>query len=355
MASLAAFIPPLTDGSVPLDAAVDFHLQHNPKHVFAVLYDIGSRSQTDITYEQLGHAVHRAAQILNPGATIPQGTNLGVLISADTITYITLILGAIRAGLVPFPISPRTQIEGIAHLFSETRTSRVLLGGGPMIDQLYKQVDELLKDQSFKLESIPIPSFGDLYPHLGQEPNTNSLAFEKFPTLEPTTSKPTVVILHSSGSTGLPRAVPYDQEGVFKNIINQRYTPVLFAPRSEPVVPTPDLTLQALSETDCETTLAWPAFLEAWAEDQEAISRLKRLKAILFGGGPLAERIGDHLVTNGVNIQIGYAGTEFGAGNHACPPGYDPRDWIYFQFSSQMNVKLVPQYDEQGSHEVYFL
>ncbi|KAG8680726.1 hypothetical protein FRC09_018018, partial [Ceratobasidium sp. 395] len=178
MTSPMSFVPPLTDGSVPLDAAVDFHLQKNPKHVFAVLYDIGSRSQTDITYEQLGHAVHRAAQILNPGATIPQGTNLGVLISADTITYITLILGAIRAGLVPFPISPRTQIEGIAHLFSETRTSRVLVGGGPMIDQLYKQVDELLKDQSFELESISIPGFGDLYPYLGQEPNTTSLAFE---------------------------------------------------------------------------------------------------------------------------------------------------------------------------------
>ncbi|KAG8708012.1 hypothetical protein FRC09_001485 [Ceratobasidium sp. 395] len=135
----------------------------------------------------------------------------------------------------------------------------------------------------------------------------------------------------------------------------QGYTQVLFAPRSDPVVPTPDLTLQALSDTDCETTLAWPAFLETWAEDQEAISRLKRFKTILFGGGPLAERIGDHLVTNGVNIQIGYGGTEFGAGSHPCPPGYDPRDWIYFQFSPQMNVKLVPQYDEQGSHEVYFL
>ncbi|KAG8771103.1 hypothetical protein FRC12_003863 [Ceratobasidium sp. 428] len=317
MASVAAFIPPLKDGSVPLDAAVDFHLKHNAKHVFTVLYDVGSRSQTNITYEQLGHAVHCAAHILNPDATIPQGTNLGIFISADTITYITLVLGAIRAGLVPFPISPRTQVEGIAHLFSETHTSRVLVGGGLMIDQLYKQVNGLLKDRDFKLEQITIPGLGDLYPHLGQEPNTTSPAFEPFPTLKPTTGKSAIVILHSSGSTGLPRAVPYDQEGVFKNIINQPmiktlggpgvrtglmavptfhatgvmiqclkslyqgYTQVLFAPRSDPVVPTPDLTLQALSDTDCETTLAWPAFLETWAEDQEAISRLKRLKTIV--------------------------------------------------------------------------
>jgi acyl-CoA synthetase (AMP-forming)/AMP-acid ligase II len=93
-------ILPHTDGSVALELAVDFHLKHNPTHVFAILYDVESHAQTTVTYEQLNHAVHRTAHILNPGATLPQGTNLGILISTDTILYVTLVLGAMRAGLV---------------------------------------------------------------------------------------------------------------------------------------------------------------------------------------------------------------------------------------------------------------
>jgi acyl-coenzyme A synthetase/AMP-(fatty) acid ligase len=37
-----------------------------------------------------------------------------------------------------------------------------------------------------------------------------------------------VMVLHSSGSTGVPKAVSVHQEGVFKNFINQRELDFIF-------------------------------------------------------------------------------------------------------------------------------
>jgi acyl-CoA synthetase (AMP-forming)/AMP-acid ligase II len=100
IATSTNFVFPPTDGSVPPSSAADFHLIHNPKRLFAILYDVNDSSQTNVTYEQLAHAIHRAAHMLNPNGVIPQGTNIGFLVSTHTIEYIVMILGAMRAGLV---------------------------------------------------------------------------------------------------------------------------------------------------------------------------------------------------------------------------------------------------------------
>lgn len=53
-----------------------------------------------MTYQQLAHAVHRVAQRINPNGSIPQGSKVAILASTDTIIYLTLILGVLRAGLI---------------------------------------------------------------------------------------------------------------------------------------------------------------------------------------------------------------------------------------------------------------
>ncbi|QRV95210.1 AMP binding enzyme [Ceratobasidium sp. AG-Ba] len=390
---------PASDGSVTIDTVVDFHAEKNPEHVFAILYDVDTRAQTPILYKQLATAVHLAAHKLNPDSLYRQGTNIGILASTDSITYITLIQGAIRAGLVPFPISPRTAAEGIAHLLASTKTNYAIVGGSPAIDMLYKQVETRLLEQGHQVQLISLPTATELYPNLVPGAKSNALTVEPFQRLKPTKNDTVIHIVHSSGSTGLPRAVLGSQQGIFKNVINQPFhkalgapgvrtglmaalpfhasgmwiqsmasmyqgfIQVLFAPRADPVIPTPDITLQALSDTECRTAMVWPTFLEAWAEDDRAIAKLKKIEAILFGGGPLAERVGDRLVTHGVNIQNSYGGTEFGTASHRdventshpCPRGYDPRDWVYFKLADTQSAQFIPQQDDQGSYEIIFV
>jgi acyl-CoA synthetase (AMP-forming)/AMP-acid ligase II len=94
------FVFPPTDGSLPPALAIDFHLKYNPSHSWSILYDVDDSSQTSITYEQLAHAVHRAAHMLNPEGKFAQGTQIGLLVSTHTVQYVVMILGAMRAGLV---------------------------------------------------------------------------------------------------------------------------------------------------------------------------------------------------------------------------------------------------------------
>ncbi|KAG8684167.1 hypothetical protein FRC08_013838, partial [Ceratobasidium sp. 394] len=370
------------DGSVPPSLIADFHLASNPQHIFSVLYDVKSSKKIDVTYEQLAHAVHRAAHLLNPNASIPQGTNLGILATTDTLTYLTLLLGTMRAGLVPFPMSTRTNPQGIAHLCAQTKTTRIVVGGSPAVLELGQAVRSQLIENNHTLELIQLPSVDDLYPHLSQLNPSSGGTAERFPELELTGNESIVNILHSSGSTGMPKPISWHQEGVFKNVITQNifqmyrrpgclvgtmalpsfhtmgimlqlfaalylgYTQILFAPSQPPVVPTASTTMQAVAGTKCEFIVTAPAFLETWSEDEDALVELRRMSIVTFGGGPLAQGIGDKLADEGVHLHSGYGATEFGVVGDLYDPEKDPRDWRYVSFATHTDVVFDPQEDE---------
>ncbi|KAB5591027.1 L-aminoadipate-semialdehyde dehydrogenase [Ceratobasidium theobromae] len=383
--STSGFSFPPKNGTVPPALAVDFHLKYNPNHLFAILHDVNDSSQIKITYELLAQAVHRAAHILNPNGEIPQGTNIGFLVSTNTIEYIIIILGAMRAGLVPFPISPRTHVPGIAHLLTSTETSLVVTGGSQSIDDITTQVQDILSRSDSAVKFVQLPALEDVLPDLGQSKPQAEL--QMFPRLKTMTNDSIVNILHSSGSTGMPRAVKYHLEGVFKNVVNQPlawsyagsdvrvgtmalptfhamgallqvvaplyvgYTQVLFAPGRIPVVPTSNLTIQAALGTGCSYLVCVPAFLEMWAQDEGAVTHLQQMKGIMFGGGPLADAIGNKLVEQGVPIHSCYGATEFGIINEIED---DLTDWGYVRFSSRVDAQFDPQHDEDDTYELVF-
>lgn len=389
---LHGFIPPPADGSVPPALAVDFHLEHNPNHAFAILHDVNDSSQTAITYRQLAHAVHRTAHILNPNNTIPHGTSVGILVSAHTIQYVVLLLGAMRAGLVPFPLSPRNQLSGLAHLLTSTQTSYIIAGGGKAIDVVTAQLENLLTRTGPDIKFIQLPRLEDILPGLGQSKAQDDYEHRPFVPLQPLTDKSIVFILHSSGSTDLPKPIRHHLEGTLKNLINQPliqsyggpgvrlglmglptfhsmgtalqalaplyvgYTQVLFAPSDTPVVPTANVTMQAVVGAKCTHLISVPTFLEAWAQDQGAISHLQKLKNIVFGGGPLASNVGNKLVSQGVRLVCGYGATEVGTPSEPHDGGkQDLDDWAYLTFSKDAEVRFVPQYDEDNTHELVFI
>lgn len=239
MVTLANFTFPPTDGSLPPDVVVDFHLEHNPTHVFAILHDVNGSSQIDITCEQLAHAVHRTAYILNPSGIIQRGAIMAFLISTSTIEYVVLLLGAMRAGLVvgtfhllarypfiqflfqPFPISPRVPIPGIAHLITSTRTSRILVGGSKFIDDLTSELKASLHESNFTTEFIQLPTLQDILSGLEPGHHGIQVIHQPFPSLQRLDSDSIFIILHSSGSTGFPKPIKWHVDGLFKNVINQ--------------------------------------------------------------------------------------------------------------------------------------
>ncbi|QRW09278.1 AMP binding enzyme [Ceratobasidium sp. AG-Ba] len=376
------FVVPPNDGSVPISHLLDFHLKHNPQHPWIVLSD--GHSDTVITYEQLAHAAHNTIKIINPNLAIPEGTKVGILATTDSIVYLTLLFGISLSGLVPFPISPRTPLAGIIHLLKTTDTSHVILDGSPAMVEL----GHVLATSNSPFTTLPLPTLTDLYPNLGSASTQESVPL---PDIKPTRDDSTIVILHSSGSTGLPRSIPLHQKGILSNIVQQPlfgqyaepggrvglmalplfhlmgyildyigplttgYVGVLFAPSSPPMVPTAELTLQVTSRSGCVSLPTVPAFLEAWARDEEAIELLKRLRAVMFGGGSLSDWAGDILSSRGVQTYSIYGSTEVGGVTYFNASARAPADWTYVQFSDRVDVRFVEQGDAEGSCEVFFV
>ncbi|QRW09275.1 AMP binding enzyme [Ceratobasidium sp. AG-Ba] len=385
IAPSSVFIHPPTDGSLPFNQVVDFHLKYNPRQTWVVLAATDDRPETIVTYEQLAHAVHRAAHIINPNASIPQGTNVGILASTDTFLYLTLMLAILRAGLVPFPISPRTHLAGVTHLLTATKSKHLIIGGTLAILEIG---DSLVASADPPLNIIPVPTVADLYPDLGKPELQNFIPFKE---VEPTRDSSTVTILHSSGSTGLPRPILLHQEGVLCNEVQQPiiwecgepgqrvgamalppfhtigyivqflgalfagFIPVLFAPSPHPIIPTPEHVLQTMVRSGCVSLCTVPAFLEAWARDENAIKELAKLSGVLFGGGSLAQWAGDKLVSQGVRTYSVYGSTEAGCMTFFDPTTRSPFDWLYVAFSDQVDIRFVEQHDSEGTSEVIFV
>ena len=63
----------------------------------------------------------------------------------------------------------------------------------------------------------------------------------------------------------------------------------------------------------------------------------------MYGGGPLAEKIGNALYDAGVALVLGYGGTEFG-GPVPLPEKKDiqDRDWNWMRFSDKVKIRWVP-------------
>ncbi|KAF8682432.1 Sarcoplasmic/endoplasmic reticulum calcium ATPase 3 [Rhizoctonia solani] len=384
---LSEFDSPATDGSVSLNQLVDYHLGRNPECGFAMLVDVSesSNEQRVVKYRQLAHATHRAAHTVNPGSALPQGTRVAILTSTDTIVNIALVLGILRAGLVPFPISPRVSVAGICHLLIATETVHMVSGGGSAIAHLVENVLSMMEESQQHLNIIYLPTFKELF-----QPRSGDL-FEPFPDPTPLSENSVVAILHSSGSTGLPRPVTYTQGCILSSFVNQPpcygmgrfgarvglmalptfhvmgfithcfypqfagFTSVLFAPGATPVVPSPDVTLRAVVRSQCTFLLTVPTFLEAWSHDNKAINHLKKIDGVVYAGGPLIPHVGNRLVERGVSLRAAYGATEFGA-----PVEFDlvkraPEDWIYIEFPDNIQPELIPQNDQDGTYELVML
>ncbi|KAF8738313.1 Male sterility protein, partial [Rhizoctonia solani] len=393
MATSAKFVSPPTDGSIPPSSISDFHLEHNPNHVFAILYDINNSSQTNVTHEQLACAVHRAAHILNPNGAIPQGTNIGFLLSTHAIQYI------------PFPISPRTPVSGIAHLLKSTQTSLVVAGGSQAINHIIPQLSNNLAEVDPPVQFIDPPSLDQVLPDLGKAEREPE--YKPFPPLKAISGDTIISILHSSGSTGMPKPVKFHLEGLFKNLITQSIgrayaqegvrsgtmalptfhgmgmflqifiplyagcTQVLFAPNHVPVVPTSNLTIKVAAATKCSHIVCIPAFLEEWSQDETAVAYLRQMKSVvsifevvlqivvtqvtqIFGGGPLAEAIGNKLADQGVHFRSCYGATEFGGVTETSEVD-ETSDWNYLQFSPQVDARFIPQNNGDNLFELAFV
>ncbi|CAA7263094.1 unnamed protein product [Cyclocybe aegerita] len=389
MARHAKPVPPPRDGSVNVAEAIDFNLQWNKDQPYYVFHD--STQLVELSHLEFGRACHRAAHIIRPGRGGDDGRVVAVIALVDTIVYQAVAIGLVKAGFVPFPISPRNAPPAIIKLLQDASCSTIV-GTRTTLKGLF---DELARISSMDLNILESPTLDALFPMLGTESETDP--FEPYP---PPPSRPNLdavaMYLHSSGSTGFPKCIPQTHRILIQwttmslpqliahhervrmgtmalpsfhtigmylqtflplyGIVSAAvYPPIVRSPDAHPMLPTPDNILEHLKKTECNCLASVPAWLHLWMQNQldETVELLKSFIFVIYGGGPLSQKVGDQIVAAGVNLHGSYGGTEFGSPTLIRLQRWREQDWEWIRLADTTTVNWADQGD--GTYECQFL
>lgn len=201
-----------------------------------------------------------------------------------------------------------------------------------------------------------------------------------------------ILILHSSGSTGIPKPVtmthgsfavvdndrnfpsipgrrnhdlttwdfppgsclyvpfpPFHLAGFFNNVMVPVYTKTvpIFGPPTRP--PSGGLVAQILRIQDVRGCFLPPTIAAQLYNEPDGPELLKKLDVLCYAGGPLPEDIGNELVKHVLLCQF-YGSTEVGQVRQLIPP---KEHWQYMEFHPQGNQKLEPAEDDAFEMVIY--
>ncbi|KAK7036039.1 hypothetical protein R3P38DRAFT_2910317 [Favolaschia claudopus] len=157
---------------------LDRQLTQSPHHT-AYIYDTGTGEVASVTFERYIRSMYATCRrILRE--TVPhtpveggQNTVIAILANADNLSCCMMVSAVMRAGLVPFCVSPSDAAAGVAQLFEQTDTAIVYVSAdlkGILADALavhdkdipvfdfvtFSEVQEVLEESSDS-DSEPLP------------------------------------------------------------------------------------------------------------------------------------------------------------------------------------------------------
>ncbi|KAI0633130.1 acetyl-CoA synthetase-like protein [Trametes polyzona] len=381
-ANSKTFTPVGLDTTLTLPQLFEYHAKHSPKHPVYVYAD-EQKSEHVLRFPDVYRGIRRAATIsaghykrlsdyyaqVQKDKSANEPPVVGILATTDSITYSSLVVGLMYLGLTAFPISTRNSPIAVAHLVSKTGVRQLFVSADPAMQQLANEAVKLLNKDGVELELLPMPTYKDLYGPGGDD------ALVPMGDVSP---EKTCLILHSSGSTAFPKPIKfldknYRKWGTFlfygevdmcgvrvaaqPNPIFHAmgalmitwtvYTGVvwtMFEPRTPPIVPTPEIVLDAALATRSEIVYLVPVIIEAWAKEPANFEKLKTFRAMIYAGAPMNKQIGDSLAAAGIALIPFYGLTEIGAGVRLIPnpDTMDKSEWEWVQIAQHLDARLIP-------------
>ncbi|KAF9072482.1 hypothetical protein BDP27DRAFT_1418094 [Rhodocollybia butyracea] len=383
-------LPALGNSQLDLPSLLDFNLGYNPDFPLYVYAEPDSSTTKEIKMLEYVRAAHRVGRLVC-GDSQP-GEVIAIIANVDAIVYSALITGIMKAGLVPFPISPRNSPTALLHLIRKSSAHRVLMTQTTLrgvIDGLKAEIQ--MVDPTYVLSIEEVPSLQQAYPRLGQE--TAQDPFEPIKATFSPKDSDKAAYVHSSGSTGLPKPillthkiVKDDASLLFIQKIRENFSnpimsglglpsfhmmavcihvfmplygliptavfaPIVTQPDATPIIATPESILEAAQIIEPTLMLTVPTFFHSWAKSDKAVEFLRTLRCVQYGGGPLAPRIAESLISRGVHVVGVYGGTEFSIVSELRLDVDET--WQYYKFRDETNIRMVPQ--GNGTYEVQFL
>ncbi|GLB38787.1 putative acetyl-CoA synthetase-like protein [Lyophyllum shimeji] len=373
-------------GVKSLPELIEFDASHNPDHIFGLQDRVGDDvSPYEMTFSQLQSAVEYASSWLvargcTTGRTRRDQTvaPVGILLGSDIAIFIYMA-ALLRIGTPVLLLSARLTSVAIAHLLKQTSPSCVLISSH--VSRSSKEALELLRSEG----AVLLPEFVD---PLGYEDFLSSNETWKDIQVPPMYTEYQqedldAVIMHSSGTTGLPKPIFHGQTypllyAACHRLPEQRQPfrfnvstlplyhgfgllapslslsigmPFILPPAS--VIPTGKTTLLALQSSGARYLLSVPSILEEMIRlpGGEGLDALRDLEIVATGGAPMKENVGDELVAAGVKLLNHWGCTELGAiaPIERIPRGYD---WHYLMPRSDTGLRTIPVDDGSGSYRL---
>ncbi|CEN61108.1 hypothetical protein ASPCAL07772 [Aspergillus calidoustus] len=294
-----------------------------------------------VSWAQVANAVNYVAHMLVEEAGTPAPGTFPTIayIGLEDPRYVVFIMGAIKAGYKALFISPRNSVEAQVNLFEKTDCNL-----------LYheKSLSAMVRpwvDGRPGMKSVAIPQFDEMI-------STEAAPFAYTKTFAEAEWDP-FVVLHTSGSTGLPKPVnilqgkmalndlhryvpdyegnmpwlatwaKFDKKrylctcplfhtaGIMPTVLSAFFynTPIIFRDPSVPL--TGDNVLEWLKYSDTGYTVLPPAILEQMSRSEAALEELKKLHVVAFGGGPIAPAAASSLLRAEVKLVNAIGATEY--------------------------------------------
>ncbi|CAK4026524.1 acetyl- synthetase [Lecanosticta acicola] len=331
-----------------------------------------------VTFHQLANAIHRLAWRLSELFSEHADLETICYVGPSDIRYFILACAASKCRLKCLFSSPRNQVD--AHLSLLEKTGCRMLFGSR--DQTQDETLRRLVDaQNVKYEILP--SLDELLDHQIVEPFPWSYSFEDVAT-EP------FLVLHTSGSTGLPKPVsishgllatidlqqtlpdvngrsvsapawanrpvytalpPFHSAGInfFCYSIFQ-FTELIFGPCDKP--PSMETVDRILDAHIADAAVMAPSLLAEVAMDHVMLSKISQWSSVTFGGGPLPKEAGDALWEKTKVLQI-LGSTETFNIPELMPRSID--EWEYHNYHPCLGIEYRLQEGSNGLAELVFV
>ncbi|KAG6018533.1 putative NRPS-like protein biosynthetic cluster, partial [Claviceps citrina] len=334
-----------------LPAVVDQIAASDPGRPYIYQPRPGSSSQPEwapISFGQLANAVHHVAHLLS--RTVKKGSSerfpTVVYVGHNDVRIGIVVLAAVKAGCQAFFVSPRNTVEGQRSLLERTGCKHVWYA-----ESFFPAVRAWTEGRVTACWQVP-PEEEWLRAETPPFPYTKTYDEARFDPL---------VVLHTSGSTGVPKPIVLRQGGLAVSddfrvnlaapfhggdffwrhwqahstrmlsmmpgfhasglLANFLIVPIYFdlpialPPGDQPL--TADLSMKCLARSGADSAMMPPSLLEELSMRKDGLDALKKLSFVSFGGGNLATRAGDRLVERGVT------------------PFNDPKNWQYFSLNGE--------------------
>lgn len=330
-----------------------------------------SLHQLDVFAFRVSKAI---ADVFPPRNTSSEKPAVVALLGPSDLNYLVILLALSKLGHSVLLLSTRISIEAYAALMVTTQSRHVFIhrSFNDTIEELKGRlpglgVDEIPNQDSY---DYPVSDTVDtnLVSHLDRVTESKNIAF----------------IIHSSGSTSLPKPISQTHGAAIKNYAgNMNMNGFITLPLyhnhglsclfrtihsckslhlyNAELPLTRRYLLDIMGGRDFDIFYGVPYALKLLAETVEGVEVLSRLKAVMFGGSACPDSLGDRLVTNGVNL-ISHYGTSVSlilyvmVGANVCRTEtgqlmtsmrpHDDKEWGYLRPSE--NVKRFLGFEERS-------